>query len=306
MSGSKNRPLWCQLRASTRAAVEQLIGGSVVHARNCSGGYSPGFASLLTLMDGRQVFVKAMDAERWPVDAAYHRVEAKVSAALPATVPAPRLLGTLDDDDWVVLAFEAIDGVEPCQPWNDTDLHRVVTAIVRLGQVATPSPIALPRDHPRLGGWTEVARDDAQLAELARHSTWAMDHIAQLIRLESDGVAAARGDSLVHFDLSPHNILLTPNRVMFIDWPHARLGASAVDLIMILSSADDRIDRDSILNTNADLEPQAVDAILAAHAGFQLRGGVSPKPLGLEAIAAIDLRLGLAALSWLHRRLSTR
>ena len=46
---------------------------------------------------------------------AYHRVEARVSAALPATVPAPRLLGTLDDD-WVVLAFEAIDGVEPYQP----------------------------------------------------------------------------------------------------------------------------------------------------------------------------------------------
>ena len=133
-----------------------------------------------------------------------------------------------------------------------------------------------------------------------------MDHIAQLIRLESDGLAAAQGDSLVHFDLSPHNILLTPHRVMFIDWPHARLGASAVDLIMILSSADRRIDHDSILNTHADLEPEAVDAILAAHAGFLLRGGVSPKPPGLEAIAAIDLRLGLAALSWLHRRLSTR
>lgn len=160
------------MRASTRTAVERLIGGPVVHARNCPGGYSPGVASLLTLMDGRRVFVKAMDAKRWPVDATYHRIEARVSAALPETVPAPRLLGTLDDDDWVVLAFEAIDGVEPPQPWTDTDFHRVVGAVVRLGQEATPSTIALPRDHPRLGGWTDLARDGTQLAELAKHSRW--------------------------------------------------------------------------------------------------------------------------------------
>jgi hypothetical protein len=310
MSTSKNRARWHQLPRSIRTAIEQLIGGTVSHARNCPGGYSAGLASVLTLADGQQAFVKGIDADRWPTDATFYRAEARVSAALPATISAPRLLGTFDDGQWIVLAFEAVNGVEPSQPWNEADLARVVPAVVHQGQVGTPSPIALPRDHPRLGGWAEVDRNPSYLVELARHSPWAVDHIAQLIQLESHGLAAAQGDSLVHFDLSPHNILLTPDRVVFVDWPGARLGAPVIDLIMVLSSAQaGQIDRETILNNHcppATTPPEAIDAILAAHAGCLLRGGVSPKPPGLEPIIGIELHLGLSALAWLRQRLANR
>jgi thiamine kinase-like enzyme len=105
--------------------------------------------------------------------------------------------------------------------------------------MATPSPIALPRDHPRLGGWAELVRDRARFAQPANHSARAADNVTRLIRLEEEGLAAAHGPLLVHFDLYPHDILLTPQRVLFVDWPHARLGASVVDLVIVLSSAAD-------------------------------------------------------------------
>jgi len=203
VSASKNRPVWDGLPAAVRAAVERLVGGQVVEARSCPGGFSPGFASVLTRADGHRVFVKAVDAVRWPGDAALHRAEAEVGAALPVTAGAPRLLGGFDDGHWVGLAFEAVDGVEPRQPWDAVELDRVVTALLARDHV--PAPAGLSREHPRLGGWTALADQRARVAE---HSTWAADHLPRLVELEREGLAAAEGDSLVHFDLYPHNVLV--------------------------------------------------------------------------------------------------
>jgi aminoglycoside phosphotransferase (APT) family kinase protein len=293
-----------------RAEIERLIGGAVITAQNCPGGFSPGFASRLTLADGRRVFVKAMDADAWPEEATTHRTEAVITAALPATVPTPQLLGTFDNDHWVVLAFEDIDGAEPPQPWNPADLGRVVAAVRRLARAVTPSPIALPHDHPRLGGWAELARDPSRLARLPEHSRWAADDIGRLIRLEEEGLAAAQGPSLVHFDLYPHNILLTPGAVLFVDWPHARLGAPVVDLIIVLTdAAADGINPEPILRNHAetaDLEPATIDAVLTAHAGFLLGSGLLPAPPGLEPITKAKLHLGHGAVSWLQHRLTSR
>ena len=315
MSASKDRLRWDEIPAPVQAEIEKLIGGTVVTTQNCPGGFSPGFASRLTLADGRRVFVKAMDADAWPEQAVIHRAEALITAVLPATVPAPQLLGTFDNGHWVVLAFEDVDGTQPSQPWNPTDLDRVVAAVSQLARTVTPSPIALPHDHPRLGGWAELARDRSRLTHLADHSRWAADNITHLIRLEEEGLAAAQGSSLVHFDLYPHNILLMPRRVLFVDWPHARLGAPVLDLVTVLSSAAaDRIDPEPVLRNHAgtaevgtaELEPATIDATLAAHAGFLFGSGLSPTPPGLEPITEAKIHLGHGAVSWLQQRLTDR
>lgn len=310
MSASRNRPLWSQLPQSVRAGVERLVGGRVARAHNCAGGFSPGFASRLVLADGRRVFVKAIDADTWPMEAPTYRTEALVNASLPAEVPAPRLLGTSDDGHWTTLAFTDVDGAEPSQPWNRTDLDRVVAALTRLALVRPPSSVVLPRDHPRLGGWAELADDRSRRARLPTVSAWAAANLGRLVELEAEGLAAAHGDALVHFDLYPHNILLTPDRVYFVDWPHARFGAPVIDLVMVLSSAaavgvrPEPVLRGPVAVAGLDLAP--VDAILAAHAGFLINGGLSPMPAGLEAIAEAKLHLGLGAVDWLRERLTDR
>ena len=298
MARSKDRTRWHEIPSPVRAAVEKAVNGRVVHAENCDGGFSPGLASRLQLADGRGVFAKAADGGTWPWEAETHRTEARVNAVLPAGLAAPRLLHVLDDGEWVVLLFEEIDGGPPAQPWNAVDLARVAEQVAAMPRVAG---LDLPREHPRLGGWASITPE-----QIAPHSAWAAGQLSYLVKLENEGTLAAQGDALVHFDLYPFNILLTAHRVVFVDWPHARLGAPIVDLVMLLSSAAaDGLDPEPVLHRHADpgVPPQAVDAILAAHAGFLLSGAVSAMVPGLEAIAAAKLHLGLGAVTWLQHRL---
>ncbi|MCI0687473.1 MAG: aminoglycoside phosphotransferase family protein [Sporichthyaceae bacterium] len=308
MSASKQRPAWSELPASARGQIEHLVGDTVTDARGCPGGYSPRFASQLSLADGRQVFVKAMDSQAWPHEADAYRTEARIAAGLPASPAVPWFLGSLDAAGLVALAFEWVHGSEPTQPWKSDELDRVVTAIGRLAPTLTPAPIELPADHPRLGGWAELTADPARLARLRHYSAWAAGQLPLLVELERGGLEAARGGSMAHFDLYPHNILLTPDRVVVVDWPHARLGAPYVDLLMLLSSAAaDGIDPDPIVGRHpltAEVNRHAIDAVLAAHASFLVAGGLAQLPPALRPIAEAKRRLGHGALAWLKQRLS--
>lgn len=293
------RPLWDALAPALRADIERLAGGRVVDATSCAGGFSPGFASRLALADGRRVFVKAIDAERWPHEVAAYRDEVRVNATMPESVPAPRFLGSVDDQRWVVLAFDDVDGTSPGAPWTPDTLGRVVEAAVALGRAEAPD--AVTETHfPRLGGWATLTAD--------RLDPWAAGHLPDLVALEKAGLELAHGDTLVHCDLYPHNILLTPDRVVFVDWPHARRGSNVVDLVTVLSSAvDDGLDPDAALRRHAAHVPgDEIDAVLAAHAGFLVSGGLAELPPGLERIAAAKRTLGAAATRWLRHRLRPR
>jgi hypothetical protein len=98
--------------------------------------------------------------------------------------------------------------------------------------------------------------------------------------------------------------------VLFVDWPHARLGAPFIDLLLLLSSAAaDRIDPGPILARQplaARIQPHVIDAVLAAHAGFCLSGTLAPAPPGLAPIIEAKLGLARATIGWLARRVSQR
>jgi hypothetical protein len=310
MSASKDRLQWTQLPLPVRAEVERLVAGRVTGARSCQGGFSPGLAAKLSLADGRRVFVKALDGQAWPTQAPWHRAEARVAAVLPAAVPAPRLLGSLDDGRWVVLAFECVDGAEPAQPWRPADLDRAVSAVAGLARAMTPSPVELARDHPRLGGWASLAADSGREASLAARWRWAARSLPLLVEFEQLGLSAARGGTLVHFDMYAHNMLFTAGPVLFVDWPHARLGAPFIDLVMLLASgASDGIDPEPILRRQPLLTgpgADVIDAVLAAHAGYLVDGAMCDPLPGLEPVRAAKLALARGALGWLRRRLSRR
>ena len=120
MSASKNRQRWNELPERVHGQIESLVGGRVVAAENCDGGFSPGFASRLTLACERRVFVKAIDAEAWRGQAPFYRDEIHVAAGLAAAraadaavaraVSTPRFLGSLDDGQFVILAFDCVRG----------------------------------------------------------------------------------------------------------------------------------------------------------------------------------------------------
>jgi hypothetical protein len=164
---SKQRPLWREVPSAVRREIERIAGASVMTSQNCVGGFSPGLASRLALANGGRVFAKAINTRQAGSQIDMYRREARIAAALPTSIPAPRLLGSFDDGEWTALVFEDIDGHEPVQPWNEGELGRVLSAIAALAHVATPSPVALQADHPRLGGWRELAMNDVRGAALA-------------------------------------------------------------------------------------------------------------------------------------------
>jgi aminoglycoside phosphotransferase (APT) family kinase protein len=300
---------WADAPAWLRAEVETRLGGRVAEAVTQATGFSPGLAARLRLADGRRAFVKAVGPEPNPDSPAFHRREARVMAALPRSAPAPHLLWSLDQGGWVALAFEDVDGVHPRLPWRPDELRRVLAMLTDMARALTPAPAGMPRIGDRLEdgfkGWRRLTAAHAD--ELASLDPWAARHLERLADLEAGWQLATEGPTLLHSDLRADNLLLTPTRVVAVDWPWACVGAAWVDLLLLLPSVTMQGGPDPEATfaahpVAAPADPRAVTAALAAWAGFLVEGSRQPPPPGLPTLRAFQLGQGLVALDWLRRR----
>ncbi len=87
-----------------RRRVEELVGAPVESAASQGGGFTPGFASVLTCVDGSRHFVKAASTRAQRMFAEAYREEARKLRALPPGVPAPRLRWSEEVADWFILS----------------------------------------------------------------------------------------------------------------------------------------------------------------------------------------------------------
>jgi Phosphotransferase enzyme family len=303
---------WSALPVALRAEIEARLGSRVVAADTQRGGFSPGVAARLRLADGCGAFVKAVGPAPNPDSPDIHRTEARIAATLPADAPAPRLIFSLDRDGWVALLFEDVAGTMPTLPWLPAELDRVMAMVADLAAALTPSPIDAPTlaerfDEP-FHGWRRLAgawRDGSD--DLTGLDPWARRHLDELAAVESGWGVAGAGDTLVHADLRADNLLLTPDRVMVVDWPWACVGASWFDLLAMLPSvrmqggpAPEALFDSHPVARGAD--PVAVTAVLAALAGFFVRMSRLPPPPGLPGLRPFQAAQGSAALAWLRTR----
>jgi len=295
-----------------RAAIERQLGARVLEAATQAGGFSPGVAARLRLADGRRAFVKAV-GDINPDSPDIHRAEARIAVVLPASTPAPRLLGSIDADGWVILLFEDIDGRMPAQPWRPAELDRVLVAMTDLATALTPAPISAPPAAVRFNhlgsGWRELADAAASAADdLAGLDSWAREHLAELVAVENRWPLAVQGSTLAHADTRADNILLTPDRVVFVDWPWACLAAPWFDLAAMLPSVamqggpqpEDVI---AVHPLARDADPDAITAVVAALAGVFAFLGRQPAPPGLPTLRAFQRAQGAIALDWLKLRI---
>lgn len=303
---------WTELPDHLRARVEDLLGSPVLAATTQPGGFSPGIAARLRLADGTRAFVKAVgdinaDARR------LHRAEARLAAALPPNAPAPRLLGVVDSDGWVILAFDDVDGRLPVQPWREDELARVLAAIADLSGALTPAPIDAPPAATRydaLGrGWRRLADAAASGAdELAGADPWVRANLAELADLERGWDHAVDGTTLAHGDVRADNILLTEDRVMFVDWPWACLAPPWFDLVAMLPNVamNGGPPPEDIVAAHpaaATADPAAITTVIAALAGTWTYLGRQPDPPGLPTVRAFQRAHAAVALGWLRERL---
>jgi hypothetical protein len=299
---------WAEIPDRFRSALTARLGAEVVDEASQPGGFSPGLAARLRLADGRRVFVKAVGRERNPQSPDMHRREIEILGALPAGLPVPALLDSYDDGDWVALVIQDVEGRSPALPWRAEEFAQVVHALGELAKALTPSPIVVAsadEAHPALfGSWRAFADDPVGIDRLP---SWAADHLPLLVELESAAVEAARGETLLHFDLRADNMLCTDNGIMVVDWPHACLGAAWIDLLGLLPSVgmqggpDPETVWQQAIGGSAD--PDRVNAVLAGVVGYFLVESLQPAPPNLPTIRTFQRLQGGVALDWLRDRL---
>jgi aminoglycoside phosphotransferase (APT) family kinase protein len=310
-AASGQRIAWEALPDHVREAVEGWLGSPVVAATTQAGGFSPGVASRLVAADGRRVFVKAVCSTPNRDSPRFHRREIRIAGALPEGAPVPRLLWSLDegDDGWVVLVYEDVEGQHPALPWQPDELDRVLAALQALSESLTPSPVpeavadSVVSWLNRFGrGWNRLLEDP-----LPGLDEWTLRHIVDLAKLEGQAPTAAKGDTLLHFDTRADNVLLTPDHVYFVDWPHARLGQPWVDLVLFAPSVamqggpmpEELLARSPAART---ADPDAVSAMIAAMAGFFTNQSLQPPPPGIPSVRQFQATQGVIARRWLQDR----
>ena len=310
---SNQRIPWEELPPAVRAEIEQRLGGAVVAARTQTGGFSPGVAARLELADGRRAFVKAVSPVPNAVAPTIYRREGRIVAAIPASAPVPRLLFMLDDPTgWVVLAFEDVEGRQPSMPWQDRELVDVLEAMAALAVDLTPSPLRPPLVADAAEGF---GRDLSWASLVAAPNPgldrWSTRHLPELAALEAGAGEAARGETLLHFDLRADNMLLTNDGVRVIDWPHAHVGEAFVDLVWFAPSVamqggprpQELVAR---YGPARDADATALDAVIAAVAAFFTAGSLQPPSPGLPTLRAFQTAQAEVARAWLAERIGWR
>lgn len=296
------RTIWAEVPTTVRRALEEALGDQVEEAASQSGGFSSGSADRLVLRSGRRVFAKSVSRSRNAGTHELHRREATVVRGLPASVSAPRVVATVEQDDWVVVAFEDVDGRHPGP--DDTTL--VLDALADLPCI-TEAP-SLPRLSDELSpdatSWDRLSEARAT-GEL---DPWTTAHLDRLRDVSAQLPEAAAGEHLVHLDCRADNLLLdASSRVWLVDWPWASVGAWWFDSVTYLLDVlvrDPRSDVEGHLlhDSLREVPPEAVDAVLAGLAGSWTEALRTPAPADMPTLREFQRREAAAALGWLRRR----
>jgi len=290
---------WMLLPPMTRRVVEERFGTPVVDARSAGSGYTPGLASVLTGADGRKIFLKAASKKAQRPFAAAYAEEIRKLRSLPSQLPVPRLLWSYEDDLWVVLALEHVDGRNPARPWRPDELEASLDTLERIAQVLTPSPLDLStfaHDFDDfLAGWDHVRRTAPQWPHL--------DEAAGLAaRLEQ----ATAGNTLVHTDVRDDNLLLSDGKAYLCDWNWPVVGAAWIDTVTLLITAfGDGVDADAVLARRPltrNVDPEHVDTLLALFCGYFLQRRDEPAPTSSPYLRVHQDWCAEVTWAWLARR----
>ncbi|MFI6496428.1 phosphotransferase family protein [Nonomuraea typhae] len=221
-----SRPQWEDLPASVRDAVQEH-GGPVVKAETAAGGIMPGLATILHGEAGERFFLKAI--EIGDHGAVLHQRERWAGLHLPEQVPAPWMVWNSSFDGWHVMLWDYIaDARHADLSPGSPDLAKVVDTVGMLGAWLTPSPDGAMLVQTNIEPLLAKARH-----MLAKPSGELPDRDAYERALDGFDVAALRGNTLLHYDLSAGNLLITPKQVYVIDWAFAAKGASWIDAAML-------------------------------------------------------------------------
>ncbi|POM24675.1 Phosphotransferase enzyme family protein [Actinomadura rubteroloni] len=265
-----NKTDWNDLPQGVRDAVREQAGG-IAAVRTISAGWNSE-ASLVAETGSGPLFVKgARLADTLKVV----QLRREISINPYVTHLSPEIRFHVEAGGWLVAAFNFVNGrradYSPCSP----DIPRVFEALDALSHT--------PRPDVELKYADQVYSSQGDVALLRRVS----------------------GDSLVHGDLTPANVLVTPERVFLLDWARPTRGASWLDAVsmahFMITCGHSPRDAEAIaaqLRGWKDLGPGDLDAIV--HHGSAVRSAWGLKPHATDPWTNASLEA--ARRWWSHRR----
>jgi aminoglycoside phosphotransferase (APT) family kinase protein len=182
-----------------------------------------------------------------------------------------------------------------------------MTALIGLHAALTPAPVpATPAGiffAKAINGWQKLrGQPPDQLDD------WSRRHLDALAALEARAPQAVEGETLVHFDIRADNMLLTPDQVYIVDWPHACLGAAWVDVVAFAPSVamqggppPEELLAHHPAARSAD--PNDISAAVASIAGYFTRQALKPPPPGIPTVRAFQAAQGIETRRWLAQRM---
>jgi aminoglycoside phosphotransferase (APT) family kinase protein len=321
------RPPWPDLPTGLRTRVAELLDAPVdqVHGDSQDGGFTPAAALRVHTRSrhtgraggragGNGLFVKAIPADH-PLAAAYE-TEAHTLAELPAAALAAELVWCGTVDGWIVMVLTDVPGRHPDLGIGSPDIPVVVDAVAAMSRALNPSPLvdAAPVTVPR--GWRDLTTDQLETEPTA----WAISRLGELAALEERWAAQAAGTALVHNDIRPDNLLLTPDsngagngdrrhtRVTVVDWAQARLGrpwrdtASLVPHLIMAGHTPRQAEAHLMGTELATTDPELVTANAAALAGYLIKSAPLPPPPNVPHLRAYQARAAQAVSAWVRHR----
>lgn len=186
---------WVRLPIAVRDVVQENV-GRVSGAETAAEGLNSAVALFLDTERGT-VFLKGLPADHPGVVA--QRREAVVN---PYVRPvSPRLLWQAQIGGWDLLAFERALGRHADYAPGSADLPAVVDVVNRLGRLSCPR---LPEFKRAADRWCSYLDDGADVELLT-------------------------GETLLHTDYNPFNVLVHDGRAALLDWAWPTLGAAFID-----------------------------------------------------------------------------
>lgn len=292
---------WAHLPPAVRSVVESRLGSKVVMNESRTGGFTPGFASLVVTAAGSTHFVKAASlvAQRGIAEA--YRAEGRALRTLPPGVPVPRLQWMHDGDDWVVLCIEAADGDQTPRPWTDADVAVASRTLVELAGALTPAPGLGVTD------FAEAYADWPACWDHVRRSQPGLPHLAEASALAARFADVTAGDTLVHGEIRDDNLIFIDDQTVVVcDWKWPSRGANWIDSLMLLiGPRQDGFDVNLHLASHpllAQVPGESIDIVLALLSGYYFRAADQPAPASSKYLRAAAIEHRDALWNWLSER----
>lgn len=259
---------WEHLPPLVRAAVAERCGAPVVDHEPQTGGFLPGFSSVLTCADGSRHLVRAASTRAQRGYAHGCQLEARTRPALPPGAPAAPLRWVLQEQGWVAVGIQHVPGRSPARPWTLDDATAVLEGLAGAAATLTPAPAALGVEAAAEAfaawpaAWDHVRVTDPDLPQLE-----------EMAALAAAFLEVCGGETLVHTDVRDDTVLLTEDgRLLLDDWHWPVRGAAWIDpVIALIGPRGDGLDAEALLAAcplTATVPADDVDALLALLTGY--------------------------------------